>query len=506
MEPPARMGSGVFVLSERIVPIPSYVASLAPRDLDDARRLVARVPSKAMAIEVRLDRAASPIPVARLLELDPRPIVATWRTRAEGGDFAGSSDDYRRLVREAYDAGATVDVEHSSGLLDDPAELRERRRVVVSHHSPFGLPGDWSDRLAAMRSVGARAVKLVCGAADLPASLAVAEIQAREARDSAAVFPMGPASPPGRVLSALSGAALVYGPVEAVTAPGQIPLEDLLDVYAVDAPRRIEALFGIVGAEVSGSLSPRVHNALFRARGLPRLYLPLPISDWERSRPQDLSFDGTPFLGFSVTQPWKLAAAASARPSEDVAQTKAANTLVRSGATWRAENTDVDGIFDPLADHDTGEGRTAVILGTGGTARAAILAARRIGYEVLVAGRDDAAADALADEMRVDSLALSDLSASEADLYLNATPLGSRAGDPPAFPRAVLESRPLVFDCVYRRDGSETPTVAAARAARCPVVEGIRMFAAQAVRQARLFGADDATLEEIEALLPKGAA
>src|SRR5262249_21858279 len=154
----------------------------------------------------------------------------------------------------------------------------------------------------------------------------------------------GPASPPGRVLSALAGAALVYGPVEASTAPGQIPLADLFDVYAVDVPRAVEGLLGIVGADVSGSLSPRVHNALFRARSLPRLSLPLPVSDWDRSRPQELSFDASPFLGFSITQPWKLAAAASGRASEDVAQTKAANTLLRSGATWRAENTDVDGI------------------------------------------------------------------------------------------------------------------------------------------------------------------
>ncbi|HEY6100401.1 MAG TPA: hypothetical protein VIW03_13275, partial [Anaeromyxobacter sp.] len=71
-------------------------------------------------------------------------------------------------------------------------------------------------------------------------------------------------------------------------------------------------------------------------------------------------------------------------------------------------------------------------------------------------------------------------------------------------PPAVLENRPLVFDCVYRAEG-ETPTVAAALAARCRVIRGLRMFAAQALRQARLFGLADARLEEIEAVLPRGA-
>jgi 3-dehydroquinate dehydratase/shikimate dehydrogenase len=470
-------------LSESILPIPAYVASFAPRDLDDARRLVALVPARANAIEMRLDHAPA-LPVAELRSLDARPLIATYRTRAEGGDYSGPAEEYRRLVSRAYEAGATVDVEHATGVLSDPAALPDRRRVVVSHHSPFSIPPDWEERLSAMRAVGARAVKLVCGAADVAAALRVVEIQARRSGDSLAVLPMGPGSPPGRVLSALSGAALVYGPVEASTAPGQVPIADLLDVYEVDRPRRVETLYGIVGSDVSGSLSPALHNALFRARDLPSLYLPVPVSDWKRSPPTDLRFEPA-FRGFSVTQPWKVEAAGASRLSEDARSVGAANTLVKSGARWLGENTDLDGIFDPLADHETGEGRSAVVLGT----------------EVLLAGRDDAAADALADRLKVDSLALADLAATEADLYLNATPVGSRPDDPPAFPREVLANRPLVFDCVYRRDGTPTPTIAAARAARCPTVEGIRMFASQAVRQARLFGVADASLEEIEEIL-----
>jgi shikimate dehydrogenase len=305
------------------------------------------------------------------------------------------------------------------------------------------------------------------------------------------------------VLSALFGASLVYGPVERQTAAGQIPLAELLAVYEVQQPRPIEALFGIVGQDVSGSLSPLLHNALFRARGLPWLYLPLPVADFARVKPPDLAFD-PPFKGFSVTQPWKRQAAGAGKPSDDVAATGAANTLVRDRAAWRAENTDVDGVFDPLADHDTGEGRTAVVLGAGGAARAAVVAARRLGYEVLVSSRRDEQADALARELGVDSLAWADVAATEADLYVNATPVGARDEDGPAVPAAVLANRPLVFDCVYRRDGSPTPTVKAARAARCPVVEGIRMFAAQAVRQARLFGVEGVTEEEVAAVLRRG--
>ena len=462
------------------------------------------VPEGATAIEYRVDLADEPMPAAALVGLDGRPTIVTCRTAREGGRFGGSAEDYERLCAAAYESGAIVDVEFSSGLLAKSGNFPDRGRVIASCHSPFSIPADAEALLALMKETGARAVKLVAGAADLRSSLAVAALQKRAGGDGSSVFPMGPASAPGRILSALLGGSLVYGSVEGKTAPGQLQLADLLETYRIERRRLIDALFGIVGSDVSRSLSPILHNALFASRGLPSLYLPLPVADFDRDKPQELSFD-PPFRGFSVTRPWKRRAAETAVPSEDVRATGAANTLVWARGRWRAENTDVDGIFDPLADHDTGEGRTAIILGAGGAARAAVVAARKLGYEVLVSSRRDEQADALAGELAVDSLAWEDLAASEADLYVNTTPVGARDGDPPAVPEPVLAGRPLVFDCVYRRDGRPTSTIRAARAARCPVVEGIRMFAAQAVRQARLFGVADATAEEVTRLLAAGS-
>jgi len=492
---------------DRVLPIPAYIASLAPKDAEDARLLVARVPEGANAIEFRMDLGDRPIPPAALLGLDPRPVVLTWRSLAEGGNFSGSPEEYARLVEAGYAAGATVDVEHARGLLSDPGRFPERDRVIVSLHSRFSLPADWDAKVSAMRQARARAVKLVAGVADVAAGLRIAELQ-REARDGgAAIFPMGPASAPGRVLSALFGCALVYGPVERETAPGQVSIGDLLSIYEVNRPRPLEALYGVLAGSTARSLSPFLHNALFRARDLPYLYLPFQVSDFHRERPHEIAFN-PPTRGFAVTQPWKLEAARVGAPSEDVRLIGASNTLVRLGEStgWRAENTDVDGVFDPLADHGTGEGRSAVVLGAGGAARAVVVAARRLGYEVVVTARRDGEADRLAEEMRVDSLAWEDLAASEADLYVNATPLGWKDDDPPAIPPSLLEPKPLVFDCVYRRDGRETSTIRAARAAKCPVVEGLQMFVAQAVRQAQLFGLEGVTLDEVTSILRDGRA
>jgi 3-dehydroquinate dehydratase/shikimate dehydrogenase len=491
-------------LKDEELELPAHVASIAPRDVADARSLLARVPARATAIEYRLDAAAERIPASVLVALDPRPAIVTWRSAREGGHFVGSAEEYRRFVMEAYRDGAIVDVEHATGLAADESFV-DRRRVLVSAHFPFGLPPEWESILEAMRDTRPFAVKLVAGAGHVATSLVVADIARRHADGRTAIFPMGPASLAGRVLAALFGSALVYGAVGAPTAPGQPLLSELVDVYATDRPRRPDALFGIIAQEPSGSLSPAVHNALFRSRRMPHLYLPIPISDFDREAPHEISFD-PPFRGFSVTQPWKLRAAAVGVAGEDVRTTGAANTLVAGRRRWRGENTDVDGVFEPLADHDTGEGRSAIVLGTGGAARAAIVAAKRLGYEVSVAGRRDDEADALAARFAVTSVSWANLGETEADLYVNATPVGWRPEDPPAVPLSLLETRPLVFDCVYRRDGAETATITAARAAGCRTVDGLEMFGVQAAAQARLFGVEGVTRHEIGRILGEARA
>ncbi|HTR03272.1 MAG TPA: hypothetical protein VMN82_08765 [Thermoanaerobaculia bacterium] len=307
------------------------------------------------------------------------------------------------------------------------------------------------------------------------------------------------------MISAHHAAALVYGSIERETAPGQSGMRDLLEVYDVVRPQRFEALFGVVAGSTARSLSPRLHNTLFRSRGLPYLYVPLQVADFEREKPHEIAFE-PPFRGFAVTQPWKLAALRAGRPSEDARRIGASNTLVRERGAWRAENTDVDGVFETLADHGTGEGRSAIVVGAGGAARAAVVGARRLGYEVAVAARRDSEADRVADELGVDSLSWEDLSSSEADLYVNATPVGWKDDEPSAIPTAVMEERPIVFDCVYRRDGKETTTIRAARERKCPVVEGLQMFAVQAVRQAELFGVEGVTPEEVLSILREGFA
>ena len=489
-------------MARKVLPIPAHIASLAPRDAADAQRLVARVPAGANAIEFRMDLAPKPIPAAALAALDPRPAILTWRSLAEGGSFSGSAEEYRRLVDEAYASGATVDVEHARGLLGDRAAFpeRERRRrlaaLALLAAVRLGEPGSQS-----MREAGARAVKLVAGAADLAGGLRIAELQRRQG-EGVALFPMGPASGPGRVLAALFGAALVYGPVERETAAGQIAIGDLLVDLRGRPPATDRGALRRRRGQHGASRSRRCCTTRSSARA--DLPVSLPAAPGRRLRPGAAAGDrvraALPRLRRHAALEARGGAGGPAvrgRAADrrvEHARARPRRRLARREHRRRRR-------LRPAAGPRNGEGRSAVVIGAGGAARAAIVAARRLGYEVVVTARRDAEADRLAEAFHVDSMAWSDLAASEADLYVNATPVGWRDEDPSAVPVDLLEARPLVFDCVYRRDGRETSTIRAARAAKCPTVEGLQMFAIQAVRQAQLFGVEGVTPEEVAAIL-----
>ena len=90
---------------------------------------------------------------------------------------------------------------------------------------------------------------------------------------------------------------------------------------------------GIIGWPVDHSLSPRIHNAAFRALGLDWVYVPLPVdpSDVDRAFPGLVALG---FAGANVTMPHKTIAAELVDTlSDDARRLRAVNTLVVEGST-----------------------------------------------------------------------------------------------------------------------------------------------------------------------------
>ena len=236
-------------------------------------------------------------------------------------------------------------------------------------------------------------------------------------------------------------------------------------------------LLGVCGWPVAHSRSPAMHNAALAAVGLADwryLKLPLPpelFAETVRALP------AAGFRGVNVTIPHKEAALALADRASDAArEIGAANTLTfeRDGAIV-AENTDAPGLLDVLGDV---AGRTALVLGAGGAARAAVWALLRAGAsDVAVWNRTPERAVALAEALGARAVGRP----GTAEIVVNCTSVGLDADDQPfkALPLHAdsLGAGSCVVDMVYRDGG--TRLLEAARTRGADVVDGLEILIAQ---------------------------
>ena len=196
-----------------------------------------------------------------------------------------------------------------------------------------------------------------------------------------------------------------------VAAPGQMTASQLMTtrfIMGLVPPMK----YGILGHNISYSVSPAMQGAAFAAVGLPHSYVLIDMADVEEFVTSDIWKDEV-FGGCSVTIPHKQAIIPHLDQLTDAARAiGAVNTVivkkpvdgeVGSTRTLIGDNTDWRGIFNPL-NRQLGSSSAkndkigvALILGGGGTARAAAYAATQLGLEKIYYNRTPSKAQDLAD-------------------------------------------------------------------------------------------------------------
>lgn len=251
----------------------------------------------------------------------------------------------------------------------------------------------------------------------------------------------------------------------------------------------------LLGDPVEHSLSPALHNAAFRAQGLDRVYLACRVA----SRQLGDALRGALALGAvgaNITVPHKEAVFADINKhpdwtmSEAAKATGAVNTLIRTTkGLWHADNTDVQGVVEPLTPHVAAlSGREAVVLGAGGAARAVVYALLRRGVvgRVTVAARRPKQAERLVEDLErwsgttaLCATSWSEAPVASARLVVNATPVGMHphAGTTP-WPGGTWRPEHIAYDLIYRP--SPTRFLREAAAAKATTIGGLSMLLGQA--------------------------
>ena len=233
---------------------------------------------------------------------------------------------------------------------------------------------------------------------------------------------------------------------------------------------------GVLGWPVAHSRSPAIHNAALQAVGLHDWryqHLPVPpelFAETVRALP------GTGFVGANVTIPHKEAALAVAHDVTERARAiGAANTLTFApDGAIAADNTDAPGLVAALGDRRP---RSALILGAGGSARAAAYALAQHGASVMVWNRAAERAQALARDLGVEAVD----APMPAELLVNCTSVGladplSTFKDLPLSADAIGEYA-CVVDLVYRAGGTQLLREAQRRGSR--TIDGLEILVRQ---------------------------
>jgi shikimate dehydrogenase len=242
------------------------------------------------------------------------------------------------------------------------------------------------------------------------------------------------------------------------------------------------ALYVLLGDPVAHSRSPKIHARAFQLLGIDAVYAPCRVTD------VPAAFAGLRALGaagFNVTVPHKEAAARLCAKLDGAAARIGAVNCV--DAAFTGHNTDVAGLLRSL-ENFPGEQRSpalskevndvyrdpAVVLGAGGSARAAAFAFPGCA----IVNRTIARAEVLARELGAHVASVEALR--EARLVVNCTTVGL-ADDSLPLEVSALRSDATVVDLVYRGQSGETALVKAARARGLRAVDGLAVLVHQAI-------------------------
>lgn len=482
--------------------------------------------------------------VGRVLE-DVMPIVYTVRTQNQAGTYPDDKEGINKMFDmlewglrggvEVLDVESAWDKERTQDLLS-LAEQKYSSQILGSHH----VVGEEISSEEAVklfqqcaldgRAHGAKVVlSIKDGKKDRMAHEAALIASALAKKDGKPDIPnisliLGDVGKFSRVVN-FPFTPVTHESLPFKAAPGQMSASEIMAarvLMKVIKGRR----YAILGHNIAYSVSPQMHGTAFEATQLPHQYGRADVETVEEFVESDF-FKDSIFGGCSVTIPHKQAIIPYVDIMSDAAQTiGSVNTLVvkeeidgdEAKRVIHGDNTDWKGIFNPLERHigvrnQESTDAYALILGGGGTARAASYTAQKLGLKRIYYNRTPAKAADLAESFGgavITSLedsgegSLGGVLESDKASINNIRAVISTLPAAAEFvlPEWILQNnKPVVFDVNYKP--YHTKLLEQAESASCPVVRGSEMLWEQGVGQFELWTGRTAPYAVMKAVVLK---
>ncbi|KAJ2796474.1 3-dehydroquinate dehydratase (3-dehydroquinase), partial [Coemansia guatemalensis] len=427
------------------------------------------------------------------------PVIFTVRTQPQGGRFPADAVELRlRLLRNAAQWGSEyLDVEvdeHSAQIY----AVRMNSLVIASFHDPAGTRLRWNageDEFALEMLGRARAcgdiAKLISAARSWEDNSACHAFVQRHHSPATPLIAlnMGYAGQMSRVLCPCL-TPVTHPLLSVAAAPGQISAKQINEARALIGLLPAQRFF-LFGTPIQQSPSPAMHNAAFAALGLPHSYELKETSTVDALEPvlADESFGGA-----SVTIPHKQAIIPLLdRLTPAAERIGAVNTIIPVGEGAQrqllGDNTDYLGIVGCLRQAQfecsapSFAASTALVIGAGGTSRAALYALHTLGVRsVLIFNRTEARAQELAHEFaslfeQLSTVTQLEDAAASAPAYI----IGTIPASDMYLPDALFNDVGVALDMAYKPRW--TPLLEAASRRKWAVVHGVAVLIEQGIHQ-----------------------
>lgn len=446
---------------------------------------IRKLPEAVSWLQVRTDLSGD-IPAAWLRSHFPGSLLYSLRSRSSGGTFDGSWDERRSRLLAASAGYDLIELESESDLIPEVLGRIPPERRLLFQRTPPCSASQLCARFAQMASIPARFYHLASASSKTSDGLQPLLFLKTVARRDVVAVSEGLCGLWSRLLTPYFGAPFLSGRLETSSGPEDLTVEQLLSDYGFPALWPFKKLYGIAGNPVRQSLSPRLHNAGYRAINYPALFVPFHVEcfeDFRREMLEDVSLSslGISFQGVTIVSPYKeVAMAAAKQSSPTVRKAASTNIFVRKNGSWEADTTDPESV---AVVNGNRKGAKAAVIGCGGAGRAVAAALKDAGADVTLVNRSMDRGNRAGTLLGLPFVALSEFQATDFTLLVNATPIG-RLNDGPPFALDSLNSDAVIIDLAY--GNNPTPLVSGILARGGTVVDGYDVLLTQVRKQFRL--------------------
>jgi len=266
--------------------------------------------------------------------------------------------------------------------------------------------------------------------------------------------------------------------------------------------------YAVIGDPIEHSLSPSIHNAAFKELNLDCTYIAYRIPKGQLKEGVE-SLRDIKISGFNVTIPHKIEIIEYLDElSSECKVIGAANTISNENGKFVGYNTDMDGFLEPIKKRNIGiSGQTALVLGSGGAARAIVAGFAKEGAKkITIAGRTLSKVQEMskfASSLGVDSehTTLNNLDVSKFKFIINATSVGLK-NEPSPISTNAINSEHVVYDIIYMP--MNTDLIQQSRKNAATVIYGYEMLLGQAVLAFQIWHRIKAPYEAMKKVLLGG--